>query len=142
MRPVRVPQVMDDADQHDGDGAIPIQRGRHGLVPQDLVGPPQIALGEGRPALPGAAHQGLHVREDDGVVLDVDHPARGGYRLRDRVDAPAEGIPGPMTRNCLTPASRTRYLTTRASSARRAWNIAGRAGASRSNCAPTARSAS
>lgn len=104
------------ADEQDSDGFVEVDELPQLRMMEDLPGLADIGLDDGRRFVDG--EQGAAVRQNDGVVVDVDDPGAGGCRLSDLVNVVLRGQAGADSMNCRMPVSAARKRTTRPRNAR------------------------
>jgi hypothetical protein len=93
VRVVGVRDQMQDRHQHDRHRLGEVERLR-GPV-EDRAGVAQVGVQVVGGTLRSAGEQRAGVRQHDGVVVHVDHPAAGGHGLRDLVGVGRRGDAGP-----------------------------------------------
>jgi hypothetical protein len=93
---------VQDRDQHDRRRLGEVQQLR--CLFEDGAGVAQVGVDVPVDARLGAVEARAGVREDDGIVVDVDDPGLWRDGLGDLVGAAPAGMPVPRSRNCRIPA--------------------------------------
>jgi hypothetical protein len=92
-RVVGVPDVVQDREQEQADGAAEVDQPRDDGVGQDVAGVADVGVDDVGPDR--VAEQRLAVGVDDGVVVDVDDADVGVDLVRDLADVARRGQAGP-----------------------------------------------